>query len=73
MRAIEVVDHNGNHLFDHETGDTCEVTGVTINGKRFKIVTENVRHALGINLYRGTLWHRKAGSEHRTLVYRCWN
>ena len=32
------------------------VTGVDRNGKRFKIVTANARHADGINLYNGTVW-----------------
>lgn len=32
------------------------VTGVTRDGKRFKIVTKSEIHAAGINLWRGTKW-----------------
>ena len=43
---------------------TYLVTGVTRNGHRFRVETENLIHALGINLWTGTVWevfegHRK--------------
>jgi len=60
--------------FYHHNGDTYEVTGVLTNGKRFKpIVTSNPHHALGINLYRGTVWQRKAGETSRRKVKEVWN
>ena len=51
---------------------TYEITGVDVYGRRFKIVTTNAIHALGINLYRGTLWERR-GDGPRRMVYRAWN
>jgi hypothetical protein len=33
-----------------------EVTGVRVDGRRFKIHTKSWMHAEGINLYRGTRW-----------------
>lgn len=60
--------------FIHNTGDTYHVTGVTTggkNGKRFKIVTSNPHYALGINLWRGSLWQVRDGK--RTLLRRVWN
>lgn len=59
--------------FVHEPGDTYEVTGVDVYGKRFKIVTDNVRHATGINVYRGTLWQRKKGATSRRRICEYWN
>lgn len=50
----------------HQTGDKYHVTGVTVYGKRFKIVTENPHYALGINLYRGSMWLVRNGK--RRLV-----
>jgi hypothetical protein len=49
------------------------VTGVLRDGKRFKrIVTDNALHALGINLWLGSVWKvRSDGS--RTLVKRVTN
>jgi hypothetical protein len=51
---------------------TYEVTGVTVNGKRFKIRTSNRMHAYGINLYRGTVWERLSNG-HRRILRRVWN
>jgi len=42
--------------FYHKKGNVYHVTGKTINGQRFKIVTSNAIHAFGINLHRGTRW-----------------
>jgi len=57
----------------HNKGDTYHVTGVDIDGKRFKIVTSSPIQALGINLWRGTVWQLKAGSEKRKLIKKVWN
>tara|TARA_R110000787_G_scaffold89251_1_gene189008 strand:- start:1629 stop:2057 length:429 start_codon:yes stop_codon:yes gene_type:complete len=35
---------------------TYEATGVTRRGHRFKVTTDNYVHAMGINLWRGTVW-----------------
>lgn len=52
---------------------TYEVTGVLVNGRRFKpIVTTNMRHAFGINLYRGSVWERLPDGR-RKLLRRVWN
>jgi hypothetical protein len=50
-----------------------EVTGVLVNGKRFKpIITTSLDHALSINLYRGTVWEfREDGT--RKIITRVWN
>lgn len=48
------------------------VTGVTIYGKRFRAIhTNNIRHAMGINLYRGSVWLEVNGK--RTLIKRVYN
>jgi len=49
-----------------------EVTGVDVNGKRFKIVTNNYLYAKGINLYRGSVWQRYSDGTRR-LLWRVWN
>jgi len=41
------------------------VTGVTVRGERFKIVTSNYIHAMGINLWRGSVWEVKDGRRKR--------
>ncbi len=33
-----------------------EITGVTTQGKRFKLVTTKIIQTIGINLYRGSKW-----------------
>jgi hypothetical protein len=38
-----------------------KVTGVDTNNRRFRILTSNGHHALGINLWRGTVWCKVAG------------
>lgn len=40
----------------HTSACSYVVTGVDRNGRRFRIVTANPHHALGINLWRGSLW-----------------
>lgn len=49
------------------------VTGVTVDGKRFKRVTDNPYYALGINLYRGSLWGIPVSGGPRRLLRRVWN
>ncbi len=49
-----------------------KVTGVLVNGSRFKAIhTDNIIHALGINLYRGTVWGKVNGKW--TVVRRTYN
>jgi hypothetical protein len=38
-----------------------KVTGVDRSGKRFRILTNNAIHAMGINVWQGTLWVRRGG------------
>jgi hypothetical protein len=48
------------------------VTGVTVEGKRFKRNTDNIYYAFGINLYRGSVWGiRPSGA--RVLLKRVYN
>ena len=47
------------------------VTGVTVQGKRFRIRTDNLLHAQGINLYRGSVWAVIDGK--KRLIKRVWN
>jgi hypothetical protein len=47
------------------------VTGVTVQGKRFRIHTDNLMHAQCINLYRGSVWAVIDGK--RKLINRVWN
>lgn len=49
-----------------------EITGVDVDGKRFKIATDNRIHAEGINLWRGSIWLRDPDGT-RTLLRRVWN
>ena len=57
----------------HEPGDRYVVTGVCVDGRRFRVATDNPIHALGINLHRGTLWQIKAGENRRRVVRRVFN
>jgi len=41
------------------------VTGLDVRGKRFAIHTDSYIHAMGINLYRGTVWEIKNGKRKR--------
>jgi len=43
------------------------VTGITIDGKRFKIVTDSKIHAHGINLWRGSVWIETNGGKRKLL------
>ena len=39
-----------------------KITGTDREGKRFKIGTDNAQYALGINVYRGSLWQNIEGT-----------
>ena len=55
------------------TGEhTYKVTGVTVHGKRFKIETNNRMHALGINLWCGSVWQYTEENKWR-LIKRVYN
>lgn len=47
------------------------VTGVTVNGRRFRIITDDVMFAMGVNLYRGSVW--RVVNNKRKLIKRVWN
>lgn len=51
---------------------TYHVTGVTVTGERFKIVTDNYIHAMGINLWRGSVWEVQASGKRRRIK-QVWN
>lgn len=59
--------------FYHNEGDKYHITGVDIYGKRFKVITSNPYHALGINLWRGTVWQLKNGASQRKAIKRVYN
>ncbi len=48
-----------------------KVTGVDRSGRRFKIETDNTLHAMGINLWRGSVWRNENGKW--KLIKRVWN
>lgn len=52
-----------------------KVTGVLANGRRFKAIhTNNYHYAMGINLYRGSVWMKEnAHGEKWHLIKRVWN
>jgi hypothetical protein len=47
------------------------VTGVDVRGKRFRLQYTNIRWALGINLWRGSVWEVSNGK--RKLIKRVYN
>jgi hypothetical protein len=52
---------------------TFHVTGVLVNGRRFKSQYTNPRYAFGINLYRGSVWGIRKDNGKRQLLKRVWN
>ena len=44
---------------------TYHVTGTDARGKRFKIVTPSYMHAMGINVYNGSVWEVRNGKRKR--------
>lgn len=49
------------------------VTGTLVNGRKFRQVHSNGRHAFGINLYRGRVWGVRKVDGKRTLLKTVWN
>ena len=49
-----------------------KVTGIDRDDRRFRIVTSNAVHALGINVWRGTVWRMDSGGTWR-IFRRVWN
>lgn len=49
-----------------------KVTGVQVSGKRFKIETSDRMYALGINLWRGSVWKSTAENKWQ-LIKRVFN
>jgi len=48
-----------------------KITGIDVRGKRFRIFTNSSIHALGINLWNGTVWERNGDSW--KVIKRVWN
>ena len=48
-----------------------DVTGITVRGKRFSLTFEKYIHAMGINLFRGSVW--KVTNGKRKLIKRVYN
>jgi len=65
------VDEFGAKSWSRMQGDKYHVTGVDVNGKRFKIETDDWTYAAGINLYRGSKWLVRGGK--RWLIIRVEN
>ena len=49
------------------------VTGKLVNGKRFCKVTQFILYALGINLYKGSVWGIRKDTGRRQLLRRVYN
>lgn len=59
------VNDDGTVTWKQRPFDIYVITGVDVNGKRFKpIRTTNWDHARMINLYRGTVWLRRDGKRY---------
>lgn len=50
---------------------TYIVAGVTTKGRRFVLSFSSLRQALGINLWRGSVWEVRG--DRRKLLRRVWN
>lgn len=51
-----------------------KVTGRYAYGAQFKAIhTNNILHALAINLWRGTVWYMAEGTDKWTVVRRTYN
>lgn len=58
--------------WDHQIGDRYVVTGVDVNGKRFKAKTfYSWHHAKCVNLYRGNYWLLRNNRRYR--IQSVWN
>ena len=61
-------------VFIHQPGDRYVVTGLLYNStKRFRRETDNPWLALGINLWRGTVWRIPAGTGTRQKIKTVFN
>ena len=49
------------------------VTGTLVRGRRFRINTKGADHALGINLWRGSVWGVRLDTGKRQLLKRVYN
>lgn len=66
----DVRTENGEVSLDRVPGQVFVVTGTKPSGKRFKpIRTGNWLHAIGINVYRGTLWVERKGKRKALITY----
>jgi hypothetical protein len=54
-------------------GTVFVVTGITVDGRRFRVRTPSYYHATGINLYRGTVWYILPNETTRHILYRVFN
>lgn len=65
------LNEEGQKCWTHVQGDKYLITGVDVNGKRFRSVYDNWAFARGINLYRGSRWLLRGGK--RFLITRVFN
>ena len=47
-----------------------KITGVDRNGKRFRLFTSSYMHAMGINLWSGSVWMRSEPHQKWRLIKR---
>lgn len=57
----------------HDTDYDYVVTGITTDGRRFKLQYRSYIMANSINLYRGSLWERHKATGKRKLLKRVYN
>jgi hypothetical protein len=48
-----------------------KVTGETVGGERFRLYTDSNIQALGINLFRGTIWEKNPEGKWK-IIKRVW-
>lgn len=56
---------NGDVEWTQKSGDKYVVTGVAVNGERFRLVFDTWIQAKQINVYRGTRWLLRDGRKHK--------
>jgi hypothetical protein len=56
---------NGRVEWDHKEGDVYIATGITVDGKKFKMESKSWWYINGINLYRGTKWLKRDGKKYK--------
>jgi hypothetical protein len=70
--VTEITRHHTQVSWNHLPDDLYIVTGVLVNGQRFRaMVFESWQQADGINLYRGSKWLLRNGKRH--LIQRIYN